>query len=112
MLRDVIINLQKSDTCKIQLRSSINFIPTNDVEKEPEIHSKSNNREFMPYDNANEVVDELLEPLLSRYQNDLETSIRGSDFTFDSIQLLYYKCYMINSKHGELYIDTPGWIKK
>ena len=66
----------------------------------------------MPYDNANEVVDELLEPLFSRYQNGLETSIRGSDFTFDSIQLLYYKCYMINFKHGESYIDSPGWIKK
>ena len=111
-MRDVIINLQKSDTWKIQLRSLINFFPTNDVEKEPIIHSKSSNREFMPYDNANEVVDELLEPLLSRYQNGLETSIRGSDFTFDSIQLLYYKCYMINFKHGESYIDSPGWIKK
>ena len=111
-MRDVIINLQKSDTWKIQLRSSINFIPTNDVEKEPVIHSKSNNIEFMPYDDANEVVDELLKSLLSSYQNGLETSIRGSDFTFDSIQLLYYKCCMINFKHGESYIDSPGRMKK
>ena len=30
----------------------------------------------MPYDNANEVVNELLESLLSRYQINLETSMR------------------------------------
>ena len=37
------------------------------------MHSKSNNIEFMPYDNANEVVNELFNSLLSRYQISLET---------------------------------------
>ena len=50
----------------------------------------------MPYDNANEVVDELFKSLLSRYQIVLETSMGVSNFIFDSIQLLYYKCYNIN----------------
>ena len=38
--------------------------------------------------------------------------MRGSDFVFDSVQLLYYKCHKINFKHGSLYIDYPDWIKK
>ena len=54
------------------------------------MHSKSNNIEFMPYDNVNEVVNEPLESLLSIYQNGLETLTRGSDFIIDSVQLLYY----------------------
>ena len=58
------------------------------LKKDRVMQSKSGNIEFMPYDNANEVVHELFESLLSRYHSTLETSIRGSDFTFDSVQLL------------------------
>ena len=45
----------------------------------------------MSYDNANDIVDELFKILLSRYQDNLETSMKGSDFVFDPVQLLYYK---------------------
>ena len=50
--------------------------------------------------------------LFKTYQVALETRIRGSDFVFDSIQLLYYKCHKITFKRGETYIDSPDWIKK
>ena len=76
------------------------------------MQSKNGNIEFMPYDNANEVVDEFFESLLSRYQSALETSMRGSDFIFDSVQLLYYKYHNINFKRGGSYINSPDWIKK
>ena len=39
------------------------------------MHSKSHNVEFMSYDNVNDVVDKLLKTPLSRYQDNLETSI-------------------------------------
>ena len=71
-----------------------------DVDDELVMHSKSDNIEFMPYHNANEVVNELFRSLLSRYQIGFETSMRGSDFIFDSVQLLYYKCHKINFKRG------------
>ena len=48
----------------------------------------------------------------SKYQNNLETSTRGINFTFDSVQLLYYKCHRVNCRHCASYIDSPGWIKK
>ena len=34
----------------------------------------------MSYNDVNEVVDELFESLLSRYQGNLETSMEGSEF--------------------------------
>ena len=37
----------------------------------------------------------------------LETSMRASDFIFDSVQLLHYKCHKINFKRGGSYIDSP-----
>ena len=38
--------------------------------------------------------------------------MRESDFIFDSVQLLDYKCHKINFKRGGSYIDCPNWIKK
>ena len=55
------------------------------------MYSKSDNREFMIYDNTDEVIEELFESILNRYQIELETSMRGSDFIFDCVHLLYYK---------------------
>ena len=45
----------------------------------------------MTYDNEVEVIKEIFESLLSRYQIGLETSMRGidSDFMFDGVNLLY-----------------------
>ena len=67
--------------------------------------------EFITYDNADKVIEELFESLLSRYQIVLETLMRDSDFIFDCIYLLYYKCQKINLNHGELYIGSPERIK-
>ena len=72
------------------------------------MHSKSNNIKFTPYNNANEVVDEPFESLLSRYQCTLETSMDRSEFIFDSVQLMYYKCYRVT----EFIYRFSGWIKK
>ena len=76
------------------------------------MHSKSSNRELMSYDNANEVANELFDSLPFRYQAGLETSMRGSDFIFDTVQLLYYKCHRTNFTCGSLYIDSADWIRK
>ena len=51
----------------------INFFSPKDADEELVIHSKSSNTEFMHYDNANEIVIEHFEPLLSRYPIGLET---------------------------------------
>ena len=43
---------------------------------------KSYNIKFTSYNDANEVGDELFESFRSRYQGNLETSLRESDFIF------------------------------
>ena len=47
----------------------------------------------MSHDKADDVIKELFESLLSRYQIGLKTSMNGSDFIFDCVNLLYYKCH-------------------
>ena len=56
------------------------------------MHSKSDNKEFMTDDLvANDVIDELFESLISKYQSGLETSMRGSEFTFRSNSIVSLK---------------------
>ena len=79
-----IINLQNSDAWKIQLTIGINFISSKDAEKERVMHSSSSNIKFKPYSDTN-VIDKRLKSLLSKYQDNLETSMKRSDFIFDSV---------------------------
>ena len=90
--------LRKSDTLTIQLAIEINFISSKDVDEERVMHSKSDNIEIMNNDKPEEVIEELFQSLLYRYQIGLETSMIGSDFIFDYVCLLHYKCHKINSK--------------
>ena len=61
------------------------------------MHAKSDNIKVMIYDDANEITEQLFESLLSRYQISLETTMRGSDFIFDYVNLIYYKYHKIMS---------------
>ena len=37
--------------------------------------------------------------------------MKGSEFVFDYVHLLYYKCHKIKPNHGGSYINFPDWIK-
>ena len=97
---------------KITMIIAIKFISSKDVEEESVMHSKCSNIKFTLYNNANEVVAELFKSFFSRYQGNLKTSIRGSDFIFDLVQLMYYKCHKVDFRLSGSYIDSPDWIKK
>ena len=101
-----------SDTWKIQSTIAINFISSSDVEEECVMHSNCENNKFASYNDAHKVVDEFFESLHSRYQNNLETSMRGSEFIFYTVQMMYYKCYKVGFRRGGSYIDSPDWIKR
>ena len=49
------------------------------------MHLKSDNIETMINDDADEVIEELFKSLQNRYQNNLEKSMKGSEFVFDNV---------------------------
>ena len=65
----------------------------------------------MIYDKADEVIKKRFESLLNRYQIELETSMRGSHFIFDRINLLHCKHHKINLKLEGSYKDFTDWIE-
>ena len=86
-LKDLINNLRKSETWKTQLTISCNFISSKDIDEEYVIHLKSDNIEILTHDKIEEVIKELFKLLLSRYQIDLKTSMKSSDFIFGCVVL-------------------------
>ena len=82
------------------------------MNEEQAMHWNSDKKEFMTYDNANEIIKETFESLLSSYQIGLEISVNDSNFIIDGVNLLYYKFHEIYFKCGSLYIYSREWIKK
>ena len=111
-LSDMIIDYKTQGEWKIQLTMSINFISSNDSDETHNLHTKSNNIEIMMGNDTDEIIDELCESLLRKYQERLEESMgRGSNLIFDSVNLLYYHLQKISLKRGESYIGSPEWLK-
>ena len=76
-MKNIIIDLQNSDTWKIQLKIAINLTSLKDAEEERIMHSRSDNVKFTSYNDANEVVvNPRVDSLRSRYHRNLETSMR------------------------------------
>ena len=61
-------------------------------------------------DEADKVINKLFDLLKNRYQNNLK-SMKGREFLFNFVHLMYYKCYEINLNCGGSYIDFLNWIK-
>ena len=55
------------------------------------------------------VMQKRFEWLKNRYQNNVE-STGGSEFVFDYVHLLYYKCNKTNPNRAGPYIDSPDWM--
>ena len=76
------------------------------------MHLKSDTIKVMINDRADKVIkviEELFKLLKNRYQNNLKSmkSSEGSEFVFDYVHLLYYKCHKINPNCDGSYMDSP-----
>ena len=110
-LSDIINNHKTQGEWKIQLTIAINFFSSKDSEETRTMHTKSDNIEIMMGSETDETIEELFESLLQRYQEGLEESMKGSEFVFDSVDLLCYELHKISLNRGGSYIDSPKELK-
>ena len=66
---------------------AINFISSKDSDETSTMHTKSNHVEIMIGSETNEIIQELFDSFLQKYQEGLEESMRGSEFVYDSIDV-------------------------
>ena len=91
---------------------TINFISSKKDSDETRImHTVSDYIEIMMSSETDGIIEDLFGSLLQKYQKDLEESMHGSHFVFDSVNLLYYNLNKISLSRGRSYIDSPEWLK-
>ena len=60
----------------------------------------------------NEIVKNIFNSLLQRYQKGLYESMSGSDFVFDYVESMNYVFHKVDLKRsGGSYLEAPKWIK-
>ena len=111
-LADMINDYRSKGEWKIQLTAEINFTSLKPDSNETHImHTKIDNEEIMVGNDTDDVIKELFKSFLQRYQEGLQEKMKGSDFEFDGVNLLYYHFNKASLNRGESYIDSPEWIK-
>ena len=98
---------ETSSEWKIQLTMAINFISSKDSDETRTMHTKSNDIEIMIGSETDEIIKGLFESFLQKYHKGLEKSMRGSEFVYDSVDVLYYNFNKVNLSTGGSYIDSP-----
>ena len=111
-LRELINQYKNEGEWKIQMIAEINFISLKPGSDETRVmYTRSDNEEFMSGSDTNEVIKLLFRLLLQKYQGNLKNKMRGSDFGFDGVNLLYYNLNKISLNRGGSYIEPAKWIK-
>ena len=92
-----------SSEWKIQLTMAINFISFKDSDETQTMHTKSNNAEIIVGSETNEIIMDLFESFLQKYQEGLEESMTGSEFVYDSDDVLNYNLNKVSLSRGGSY---------
>ena len=110
LFRQKIIEHKTQSAWKIQLTKKINFISSKkDSDGTGNMGIKSNDIEVMIGSETDEDIEDLFKSLLQKYQEQLEDG--GSNFIYDSLDILYYDLHKISVNRGGSYIDSPKWLK-
>ena len=96
---------------KIQLVMTVIFVSFIDKNETQIMRTKSDNVKIMNGTDTNEAINELIKSFTKKYQEGLETKMKGSSYIFERVDLLEYHLHKISLNRGSSYIDSPEWIK-
>ena len=111
-LRELINYYKNKGEWKLQLIAEINFISLKPGSDETRImHTRSDNIGIMIGDDNDDIIKESFKSFLQKYEENLQNKMKGSDFEFDGVNILYYDFNKISLNRGGSYIDSPKWLK-
>ena len=88
----------------------VNSISSNDTGETRTFFVRSDNEEIRLGNETNDIINGLFESFLSNYQNEEKILRNGSNFVFESVDLLVVHIHKTNLKRGKSYIKSPEWI--
>ena len=96
---------------KIQLVMQNNCISVKNFEDTRTIYSANKLVEIRMGNDTKDVIDRLFDTTLERFQQAIVTSNkRGSEFSHESVALMYYYFQKIDIRRAESYIKSLEWI--
>ena len=87
----------------------INFISSKDTGETSTIYVWSHNTTITWGSHTDDIIKELFESFLDKYQKELKL-IKGSDFNFESVELISYKLHKVRLRRVRSYIKSPEWL--
>ena len=107
-LRELIEEYKLKGEWKVQLTIEVNFISLKPGSDETHImYTRSDNIEIIFGDDNDDIIEQLFESLLQKYEENLQIKMRGSEFEFDGVNFLYYDFNKTSINRGGSYIDSP-----
>ena len=87
----------------------VNFISSKDTGETRTIYVWSNNESIMRGSDTDDIIRELFRSFLHNYQEELKI-IKGSDFLFESVELIDYKLHRVRFGRDRSDIKSPKWL--
>ena len=111
-LKELIEEYKLKGEWKVQLTTEVKFISLKPGSDETRImYERSDNVEIMFGDDNDDIIEQLFESLLQKYEENLQNKMRRSEFEFDGVKFLYYDFNKTSINRGGSYIDSPKWLK-
>ena len=109
-LKDMINDYKSKGEWNIQIVMGIIFVSFVDRNKTQVMHTKRDNIEIISGTDTSNAINELIDSFMKRYQEGLETKMKGSSYIFERIDLLEYHLHKISLNRGSSYIESPKWL--
>ena len=89
-LKELIEEYKLKGEWKVQLTIEVNFISLKPGSNETCIMYTRSDVEIMFGDDNDDIIEQLFQSLLQKYEENLQNKMRGSEFEFDGVNFLYF----------------------
>ena len=87
----------------------VNFISSKDTGETSTIYVWIENVSILRGSDADYIIREVFRSFLRNYQEELEI-IKGSDFAFESVEIMDCKLHTVHLRRGGSYVKSPEWL--
>ena len=87
----------------------VKFIFSRDTEETRILYVRSDNQSIMQAVDTDDIIRDIFRSFSQHFQEELKI-IKGSDFVFESVDLLDYKLHKVSLRRGGSYVKFPEWL--
>ena len=110
-LIEMINKSKDDDSWKIQLTMKISFTPLQGFNDKRSLYVKTKNVVIMMGSDTNEIVKELFDSLIEKFQEPLEYSTKSSGLVLEAVESMTYDINKTTINRDGFYIESPTWLK-